>query len=66
MVRIHCPSCDSELEVRKEDHYKMLECPICGRHFQALRKGTMGVALDFLDELKKKGYSDGEDPGSKS
>ena len=39
----------------------MLECPICGRHFQALQKGTMSVALNFLDELKKKGYSDGGD-----
>lgn len=44
----------------------MLECPLCGKHFQALQKGTMGVALDFLDELKKKGYSDGEDSGSGS
>ena len=59
-MRVHCPSCDSELEVRKQDHHKMLECPICGKHFQALTKGTMNVALNFLDELKKKGCKDPE------
>ncbi len=53
-----CPYCKSEIEVEEQEHYDMIDCPDCKREFQALQKGTMSVALNFLEELKQMGIQD--------
>ena len=60
-LKTNCPHCQVEVEIPEKRRYQLIECPECKERFEALGKGTMISAQNFLDQIRKLQSFDSEE-----